>query len=82
MNAPLIQCWQRVQATGLPMLVMAAPGSDREFIKQALFPLSSRRQMSIVDMDGTNHLFTAGDGKERAIEEAERWMCSSYPRRR
>lgn len=79
MNAPLIRCWQRVQATGLPMLVMAAPGSDREFIKQALFPPSRRRQMSIVDMDGTNHLFTAGDGKERAIEEAEQWMCSRYP---
>lgn len=79
MNAPLIRCWQRVQAGGLPMLMMAAPGSDREFIKQALFPPARRRQMSVVDLDSTNHLFTAGDGKERAIEEAEKWMCNSYP---
>lgn len=79
MNAPLIRCWQRLQASGLPMLVMAARGSDREFVRCVLFPEAERRQMTVVDLDQTNHLFTAGDGKQRAIDEAARWMLRTYP---
>lgn len=79
MNAPVILCWQRLEASKLPMLVMMAPGTDRDFIKQAVFPGERRSRMICIDMDGTNHLFTAGDGKQVAIDVAAGWMSVNYP---
>lgn len=79
MNAPLIRGWQKLQASGLPMLVMGAPGNDREYIKHELFPEGKRKQMVVIDLNQTNHLFTAGNGKQRAIEEAAQWMAATFP---
>ena len=64
MNGPFLRCWEKLEGQ-VPSLVLMAPGSDRDFIKNQLFRPERRQDMEMIDVDDTNHLFIAATAGRR-----------------
>lgn len=78
-NLPLISALEKLRDARLPMLVLLAPNANPQILKRDLFPLNKRRQVTIIDIAKTNHLFTSGGGKKAAVDQVQRWVTTQFP---
>lgn len=77
-NLPLIEATRRLARGHVPMLVVNAGEGSRAFMERDIFG-ARRQSVSYVAIDGTNHLFIAGNGKQDLIRRVEDWMLNVFP---
>jgi hypothetical protein len=82
-NQRLLDCYQRLLARELPMLVITAPPPVRkagyfEYVRfiQRGRPLTS---LLLVEVEGTDHAFLAGGGKPIVFEQIRKWLLKNFP---
>lgn len=80
-NQPLLEAWQRLAARGLPMLVFTArpakPAPNQfDYVRYLL----ARHGGAIthVDVEGTNHSFVEGGGKEAVTGHSLDWLLANF----
>lgn len=74
----LLRSWGKMMSMKLPTLVMIASDASRDVVPQALFRDDTPESMTLIDLPGTNHVLTTGNGIQRAVAEAESWLTSRF----
>lgn len=77
-NLPLVECTRRLARRQLPMLLINAGEGSRTFMERDVLG-SHRQSVSYVTIEGTNHLFIAGTGKQELISKVQDWMGKVFP---
>jgi hypothetical protein len=85
-NLPLLQCWELLASEDLPMLVLTAEETRYTNINgiyryDYLGHLLRKKPRNVTTMEikGTNHHFTSGGGKTAVIAHVERWLLANLP---
>jgi pimeloyl-ACP methyl ester carboxylesterase len=83
-NLPLIRCWNQLASAGLPVLVLKASApnprvGDFDYLRyvQLISPLNQR--VEIKHIEGTNHSFVKGTGKEAVAGHTGQWLGAYFP---
>jgi pimeloyl-ACP methyl ester carboxylesterase len=83
-NFPLIRCWNQMASAGLPILILKAPmprprAGDFDYLRH--LQLTSRHKQNIIveHVEGTNHAFVKGAGREEVRNHTERWLGTNFP---
>jgi hypothetical protein len=82
LDPELVACWRRILGRRLPTFLAMAQAGDREHVcRRILEELPPYRRHAVTDLtvEGSNHLFTWGDGLEAVIRGASLW-AESYIR--
>ena len=81
-NLRLIRTWKRLASAGLPMLVFTAPPPKPmlgEFDYFRYLRTTAYSSIVLNPVEGTNHFFVKGDGKETVRAHTERWLRACFP---
>lgn len=81
-NLRLIRTWNRLATAGLPMLVFTAPPPKPrlgEFDYFRYFRTTAYSSIVVNPVEGTDHYFVKGDGKETVCAHTERWLRACFP---
>ena len=82
LDPELVACWRRTLGRRLPTFLAMAQAGDREHACRRILeelPLYRRRAVTDLTVEGSNHLFTWGDGLEAVLRGAALW-AESYLR--
>jgi pimeloyl-ACP methyl ester carboxylesterase len=83
-NLPLIRCWNRLVSAGLPMLVLKAPAlapkvGEFDYLGYLQSTLPANSVVTANRIEGTNHSFAEGTGKEEVRRHIEQWLRTGNP---
>lgn len=83
-NLSLIRCWNQLASAGLPMLVLKAPGpnprvGDFDYLRHIQQTSYPDQGMDVKHVEGTNHAFVKGQGKEAVRRHTENWLRAHFP---
>ena len=83
-NLPLLRCWKQLAFARLPILVLQAPTEtwrkgDFDYIHSVRRISRSNHRIDIKRIEGTNHAFVKGPGKEAVREHTEQWLRTYFP---
>jgi pimeloyl-ACP methyl ester carboxylesterase len=83
-NLPLIRGWNQLASAGLPILVLKAPAlnprmGDFDYLRyvQRLSHVS-HQSIEVEHIEGTNHAFVKGPGKEAVRRHTKRWLHAHF----
>jgi pimeloyl-ACP methyl ester carboxylesterase len=83
-NLLLIGCWNQLASAGLPILILKAPAlnprvGDFDYLRyiQRISHLTQR--IEVKDIEGTNHAFVKGSGKDAVGRYTEQWLRACFP---
>ncbi|HEX7900887.1 MAG TPA: hypothetical protein VF950_24225 [Planctomycetota bacterium] len=79
LDPELVACWRRTLGRRVPTFVAMARSGDREHPCRRILdelPLYRRRAVTDLMIEGSNHLFTWGDGLEAVVRGAGRWAAA------
>ena len=74
----LVGCWRRTLGRRLPTFLAMAQAGDREHpCRRILEELPAYRRRAVTDLtvEGSNHLFTWGDGLDTVVRGVGRWAA-------
>lgn len=80
-HLPLAHDLSQVAAARTPILILSAEGShESSFLPRVLaqFTKREREAIHVVKVTGTNHIFTAGEGRAAAVEALRGWLAAEY----
>jgi pimeloyl-ACP methyl ester carboxylesterase len=82
-NLPLIDCWNHLSSSGIPLLVLTAPsfkakGGGFDFLDH-LLSTSDRGHIAVQPIEDTPHSFAEGPGKEAVRKHVENWLDAWFP---
>ncbi len=81
-NRRLVHTWERLASTGLPMLIFTAPSQKPrwgQFDYFRYFRVAAYNSIVFKPVEGTDHSFHRGDGKETVRAHTERWLRACFP---
>lgn len=88
-NLPLIRCWKKLASTGLPMLILKAPGrknsstkprvGEFDYLKYVLELVDGRSQIVVKVAAGANHFFANRPGRAAVLDHTECWLNAYFP---
>jgi pimeloyl-ACP methyl ester carboxylesterase len=83
-NMPLIRCWNRLVAAGLPMLILRAPTlaakvGEFSYLRYLQSNLPADSQVITKEIEGTNHSFADSIGKEAVLSHMYHWLRTANP---
>lgn len=83
-NSALIRCWHQVASAGVPMIVFTAPPPNPrlgEFNYLQKLQRKSGRiyRVEVNAVEGTNHSFVRGPGREAVRKKTEQWLEVNFP---
>jgi hypothetical protein len=88
-NLALLRCWKEVVPTGLPILILKAPGlktqgvkprtGQFDYFKYVLKSAGRRSQILVQSVDGANHSFANRAGRLSVREHAKKWLNNYFP---
>jgi alpha-beta hydrolase superfamily lysophospholipase len=88
-NLPLLARWKQVAATGLPILLLRAPGIKAQGAKPRvgefdyfshIAKLAGRKsQVSAEFVEGADHSFANREGREAVQRHIEEWLVTYFP---
>jgi alpha-beta hydrolase superfamily lysophospholipase len=88
-NFPLLGRWKQVATTGLPILMLKAPGLKSpgtkprvgvfDYLKHVTDLAGRKSQVKIELIEGTDHSFANLAGREAARQRIENWLATYFP---
>jgi len=88
-NLPLLRCWKEVASTGLPILILKAPGlktqgvkprvGQFDYFRYILRSAGRRSQVVVRPVDGANHSFANRLGRTAVRQHIEDWLNACFP---
>jgi pimeloyl-ACP methyl ester carboxylesterase len=88
-NFPLLRRWTELASTGLPILILKAPGwktsgtkprvGEFDYFKHVLELAGRRSQVVVKVVDGANHSFANRLGRAAVRQHTERWLNACFP---
>lgn len=81
-NERLLSCYRNLITGELPILVITAPPRRKaNYFDYVRFVLDGRTPNVIdyVEIEGTDHAFLAGDGKQRVFKNVQKWLRANFP---
>ncbi len=90
-NVPLLACWKKLAATGLPILLCKAPSrkatgtkprvGEFDYLQHVLQLAGSRSKVAVELIEGTDHSFANRAGRLAVCQRTEAWLHSNLPLR-
>jgi pimeloyl-ACP methyl ester carboxylesterase len=88
-NLPLLHRWREVASTGLPILILKAPGKKADGMKPGeaefdyfkyILELSGRRSQVVIKvLDGADQSIANRLGREAVRQHTEQWLKNCFP---
>jgi pimeloyl-ACP methyl ester carboxylesterase len=82
-NKSLIRCWKERAAAGTPMLILTSPAPRQRLGEfdylQYLLSTNASKNIIVRHVEGTDHTFANGKGKETFRNYTEQWMKAYFP---
>jgi pimeloyl-ACP methyl ester carboxylesterase len=83
-NLPLIRCWNQLVSAGLPILVLLAPKprpavAEFDYLSHLLSSAPRKHRIVVEKIEGTNHSFAKGPGKDAVRKLTGQWLSTSFP---
>jgi pimeloyl-ACP methyl ester carboxylesterase len=88
-NFKLLSCWKQAATTGMPILILKAPGlktagmkprvGQFDYIKHAMDMAGRESQVTIQLIDGTDHSFANRVGRRAVQQEIGNWLEKHFP---
>jgi len=88
-NFRLLTCWKQTAATGMPILILKAPGlksagmkpriGQFDYIKHAIEVAGRENHVAVQLIEGTDHSFANRVGREAVQREMRNWLESNFP---
>jgi len=88
-NMPLLRCWREVATSGLPILLLKAPGrkapgtkarvGEFDYLKYILETAGRRSRVLVELIEGTDHSFANRKGRVAVRRLTERWLGAHLP---
>jgi hypothetical protein len=80
-NHSLVDASRRVAGRQLPLLLVTAGKSQRWLNRFQVFGRVPGRQITFVEIEGTNHMLVPGGGKSQVIENVNSWLVKTFTER-
>ena len=83
-NFPLLRCWKMVASTGLPILLLKAPGTkprgeEFDYLKYILEQAGSNSRVVVKVVEGAGHTFSNRVGRAGVQQLVESWLNFYLP---
>jgi pimeloyl-ACP methyl ester carboxylesterase len=88
-NFALLARWKQVASTGLPILMIKAPGlkspgikprtGEFDYLRHALMLAGNRRRIVIELIEGTDHSFADRAGRAAVRQRIKNWLTDQFP---
>jgi alpha-beta hydrolase superfamily lysophospholipase len=88
-NFPLLASWKQVAPTGLPILIIKAPGlkaagtkaraGEFDYLKYVLDTAGRKSRVTVEFIEGTDHSFANRLGRARVRERVASWLDIYFP---
>ena len=88
-NFRLLSCWKQVTTTGLPVLMLKAPGlkaagtkarlGQFDYLKHVMKLAGNKNQVTIKLIEGTDHSFANRTGRAAVRQQIGSWLESYFP---
>ncbi len=88
-NLALLARWKQVASSGLPILIIKAPGlkspgikprtGEFDYLRHALMLAGNKRQVTIELIEGTDHSFADRAGRTAVRQRIKSWLVSYFP---
>lgn len=88
-NVALLNCWKGLASTGMPILLLKAPGrkapgvkprkGEFDYLKYVLERSGRGHQVQVEVIEGTDHSFANRLGRAGVRQLTERWLNARYP---
>ncbi len=90
-NFPLLASWKQVASTGLPILIIKAPGlkasgtkaraGEFDYLKYVLGTAGRKSRVTVEFIEGTDHSFANRVGRARVRERVASWLGVFFPQK-
>jgi pimeloyl-ACP methyl ester carboxylesterase len=88
-NFKLLSCWKQVGTSGLPILMLKAPGlktqgtkprlGEFDYIKHLMKLAGRKGQVTVKLIEGTDHSFANRAGRAAVRQDIETWLGKYFP---
>jgi len=85
-NVSLIRCWNQLASAGLPTIIFTAPKpkpkeGEFDYFRYLNLKSDGSRHVVVKHIEGTNHSFVKGTGKQAFLKHTEQWLSNCFPPR-
>jgi pimeloyl-ACP methyl ester carboxylesterase len=88
-NIPLLKCWKQIADSGLPILLLKAPGlkavgvkprlGDFDYVSYVVGFAARRGRVTVTAVENTDHSFANRAGREGIRQYTENWLLKYFP---
>jgi pimeloyl-ACP methyl ester carboxylesterase len=88
-NSPLLRAWKQVAESGLPILLLKAPGlkapgvkprpGEFDYVRYVVGLAKRKSRVSVIAVEGTDHSFANRTGREAICRHTETWLATHFP---
>lgn len=90
-NLPLLRCWKKLTATGLPILILKASGrkdastktrmGEFDYVEYVVELASRKSDIAVHVAEGAHHSFANRLGRAAVRQHTEEWLSAHFPLR-
>jgi alpha-beta hydrolase superfamily lysophospholipase len=88
-NFTLLNCWKQTSATGMPILMLKAPGlkttgtqpraGQFDYLKYVVNLAGNKNQVTVNLIEDTDHSFANRSGRAAVRQQIEKWLDQYFP---